>query len=115
MSGRKGYTFQQDRTRFHTGENELVYLEATFHKLLPPNYWPPSCPDINPPGLWYLVYAKNNVYSVKIQNMIHLKRRIRKCWKEIPQETVDKTIYRFCTRVQKLIAVEGRRFEYLLK
>ena len=58
MSGRKGYTFQQDRTRFHTGKNVLAYLEATIHKLLPPNYWPPSCPDINPPGLWYLVYAK---------------------------------------------------------
>ena len=58
MSGRKGYIFQQDRTRLHTGENVLAYLEATIHKLLPPNYWPPSCPDINLPGLWYLFYAK---------------------------------------------------------
>ena len=58
MSGRKGYILQQDRTRFHTGENVLAYVEATMHKLVPPNYWPASCPDIYPPGLWYFVYAK---------------------------------------------------------
>ena len=66
MSGRKGYTFQQDRTGFHTWENVIAYLEASIHKLLPPNYWPPSCPDINPLdcGIWFML--RKNMYSVKI-------------------------------------------------
>ena len=41
--------------------------------------------------------------------MDQLKQRILKCWDEIPQETVDRTIDGFRKRVKKMIEVEGRQ------
>ena len=115
MSGRKGYIFQQDGATSHTAKSVIDYLEKAVPELLPPDYWPPSSPDLNPLdyGIWSVL--KNNVYSVKIQSMGHLKRRIRECWKEIPQETINKTIDRFRARVSTMVAAKGRRFEHLMK
>ena len=115
LSGRKGYIFQQDGATSHTATMVIEYLEKKVPELLPPDFWPPSSPDLNPLdyGLWSIL--KKDVYSVKIHSMDQLKQRILKCWDEIPQETVDRTIDGFRKRVKKMIEVEGRRFEHLLK
>ena len=116
MSGRKGYTFQQESTRFHTTKMVLTYLAATIHKLRPPNYQSPSWPDITPPGLWYLVYAKKeHVQRENFKTQTISNGRSVNGSTEIPQETVDKTIYRFCARFHQMIPVEGRWFQHLLK
>ena len=115
LSGRKGYIFQQDGATSHTATMVIEYLKKKVPELLPPDFWPPSSPDLNPLdyGLWSIL--KKDVYSVKIHSMAQLKQRIVKCWDEIPQETVNRTIDGFRKRVKKMIEVEGRRFEHLLK
>ena len=42
----------------------IEYLEKKVPELLPPDFWPPSSPDLNPVdyGLWSIL--KKNVYSV---------------------------------------------------
>lgn len=115
LGGRKGYSFQQDGATSHTAEMVVEYLETAVPDFIEPSYWPPSSPDLNPLdyGIWSIL--KKNVYSVKIKSLAHLKKRIRKCWKELPQETVNRTIDRFRSRVRKMLSVDGSRFEHLMK
>ena len=93
----------------------LIILRRKSRNFSPPDYRPPSSPDLNPLdyGLWSIL--KQKVYSQKIHDMEHLKRRIRACWKEIPQDSINKTIDRFRARVRKMIEMEGNRFEHLMK
>ena len=115
LAERNGYIFQQDGATSHTAKSVIDYLETEVPEFLPPDYWPPSSPDLNPLdyGLWSIL--KQKVYSQKIHDMEHLKRRIRACWKEIPQDLINKTIDRFRARVRKMIEMEGNRFEHLMK
>ena len=114
LAGRKKYVFQQDGATSHTAASVIEFLETAVPEFLPPDFWPPSSPDLNPLdyGIWSIL--KKNVYSVKIRDMAHLKRRIRKCWKEIPQDMINRTIDRFRSRVSKMIEVGGKRFEHLM-
>ena len=43
-----------------------------------------------------------------------LRARISQCWRDFPQEIIDKTIDAFHTRVQKVIEVNGRHIEIFL-
>ena len=115
LCGRKGFIFQQDGATSHTAKMVVDYLETAVPDFIQPSYWPPSSPDLNPLdyGIWSIL--KKDVYSVKIQNMAHLKRRIRKCWNDLPHETINRTIDRFRARVRKMISVDGNRFEHLIK
>ena len=65
LSGRKGYIFQQDGATSHTATMVIDYLEIKVPELLPPDFWPPSSPDLNPLdyGLWSIL--KKNVTSLK--------------------------------------------------
>ena len=58
---------------------------------------------------------KQKVYRKKTNNVDELKERIQECWKEIDQDLIDKTIDRFRMRVRKMLEVEGKRFEHILK
>ncbi len=93
----------------------IAYLEKSVPESIPADYWPPSSPDLN--SLDYGIWSelKRKVYSVKINDKEQLQRRIRKFWKEIPQELINKIIDRFRSRVSKMLSVDGRCFEYLLK
>ena len=109
------YIFQQDGATAHTATDTIEYLQKKVPQLIPPDFWPPSSPDLNPLdyGIWSVL--KQKVYRKKTNNVDELKERIQECWKEIDQDLIDKTIDRFCMRVQKMLEVEGRRFEHLLK
>ena len=115
LGGHKGFIFQQDGETSHTAKMVVDYLKTAVPHFIQPSYWPPSSPDLNPLdyGLWSIL--KKDVYSVKIKSMDHLKRRIQKCWKDLPQETINRTIDWFRETVSKMISVNGNRFEHLLK
>ena len=84
-------------------------------QLLPPDHWPPSSPDLNPLdyGMWSVL--KQKVYREKNHTLEQLKRRIKTCWEEINQDTIDSTIDRFRMRVHKMLEAKGKRFEHPLK
>ena len=115
LGGRKGFIFQQDGATSHTAKMVVTFLENAVPDFIQPSFWPPSSPDLNPLdyGIWSVL--KENVYRVKITSMEQLKRRIVKCWDDLPQEMIDRTIDRFRERVSPMISVGGKRFEYLFR
>ena len=115
IAGRRDFIFQQDGATAHTAKKVLDYLEQAVPDFLPPDHWPPSSPDLNPLdyGVWSIL--KQKVYREKITDIDHLKRRIRAGWKEITQDQIGNTINVFRKRVRKMLEVDGKRFEHLLK
>ena len=109
------YIFQQDGATSHTAVPTVEYLKKKMPQLVPPDFWPPSSPDLNPLdyGIWSVL--KQKVYRHHTDNMDELKQRIRSCWKEIDQELINSTIDQFRMPVKNMLAAEGKRFEPLIK
>ena len=49
------------------------------------------------------------VCAIKIADVVQLKHHIIDCWKEIPQEEINKAIDVFRRRLQKVIKVNGEQ------
>ena len=60
ISNGKPYIFQQDGATAHTAEKNIEYLTESMPQLIPPDYWPPSSPDLNPLDyvLWSVLKQK---------------------------------------------------------
>ena len=109
------YIFQQDGATSHTAVPTVEYLKKKVQPFVPPDFWPLSSPDLIPIdyGIWSVL--KQKVYRHHTDNMDELKQRIRSCWKEIDQELINSTIDQFQRRVRKMLPIEGKRFEHLIK
>ena len=64
----------------------------------------------------YSVWASlEQVFCTKIRNLEHLEEELNEAWKSIEQSEIDNIIQTFRKRVNACIAIDGGRFEYLLK
>ncbi|GBM16995.1 hypothetical protein AVEN_67192-1 [Araneus ventricosus] len=76
----EGVIFQQDGAPPHYGNIVPEFLDTTF----PQRWigrgavmaWPPPSPDITPLNFYLWGYAKQHVYSERINDINHLKQRI---------------------------------------
>ena len=76
-----GVLFQQDAATPHYANMVGAFLDTTF----PQGWigrggfkaWPPRSPDITPLDFFFWGYVKQCVYSVRINDIDHLKERIR--------------------------------------
>ena len=77
----EGVIFQQDGAPPHYANIVREFLDTTF----PQRWigrggfkaWPPRSPDITPLDFFFWGYVKQCVYSVRINDIDHLKERIR--------------------------------------
>ena len=101
------YIFQQDGARCHTSASTLSYLDQSVREYLAPEDWPPNSCDLNP--LDYFIWSRleSAVYRVKITSIEQLKKRVRKCWRELDQREVDRAIDGFRKRLKAVVAENG--------
>ena len=99
------YVFMQDGARSHIAKLTVEYLNSHVPEFMKPDSQLPSSP------MGYHVWSqlKSMVYAIKITDAVHLKQRIIDCWKEIPQEEINKAIDAFRRRLRKVIKVNGER------
>ena len=64
----------------------------------------------------HVFVVKLKVWSagVRATTLEGLRARISQCWRDFPQEIIDKTIDAFRTRVRKVIEVNGGHIERFL-
>ena len=64
----------------------------------------------------HVFLVKLEVWSdgVRATTLEGLRARISQCWRDFPQEIIDKTIDAFRTRVRKVIEVNGGHIERFL-
>lgn len=113
MYGRH-YIFQQDGATSHTSAVSTEYLARNVPDFLHPEEWPPYSPDLNPVDYFIWGALQEKVYQVDIEDLDHLKRRIRYCWRHFSQRSIVRAINTFLPRLEKTIEMQGGHIEPFL-
>jgi len=69
---------------------ELLTMETP--EFIPPTFWPPNSPDLNPVDykVWSIMQEK--VYKKRITDIDELRARILTAWDEMDQRIIDAAI-----------------------
>ena len=106
----KDYVFMQDGARSHTAKSMVEYLNGHAPGFIKPDSWPPNSPDMNPMDYYVYLRLDRMVYAIKT-TVVQLKQRMIDCWKEIPQEEINKAIDPPPRRLPKVVKVNGEQIE----
>ena len=91
----KDYVFMQDCSRSHAAKSMVEYLNSHVSEFIKLDSWPPNNLNLSP--IDYDVWSRleSMVNAIKITDVVQLKQHIIDCWKEIPQEEINKAIDAF--------------------
>ena len=86
------------------GKNQL--------RLPGPTNWPANSPDLDPVDYCIQGILEQNIYrGRKITDLGTLKDAIIEEWNKIPQETIDRCIDVYRSRLRQVVKNEGRHIE----
>ena len=99
---RRKLIFMQDGARCHTAASTMAVLEAAKVEVL--QDFPPRSPDLNPiENMWSLVdRLVIDFYEGD------LRAAVKKAWDSIPTQTVNNLVLSYKSRLQKVVALEGK-------
>ena len=113
------WTFQQDGAPGHKAHETQEFLRQNCPDVItvdphwrnPIGEWPPNSPDLNP-----LDYAVWSILEEKACQKPHpsvesLKKALKKAWKEITLETLEKIVDNFPKRLKACVDANGGYFE----
>lgn len=105
------YVFQQDGAPAHTARSTQRFLEENMASYWPPTVWPPYSPDLNP-----LDYSIWGVLQTKVQATAHddvkaLKQSIRRQWRAMSADYIQRTCAAFRHRLERVTAANGAYIE----
>ena len=103
----------QDGAKSDTAKSTVEYLNSHVTEFTKPDLWPPNSPKLNPMDYYVWSRLESMVYTSKVTDVVQLKERIIDCWKENPQEEINKAIDAFRTRLLKVIKMNGEHTEQL--
>lgn len=99
----EGVTLQEDNDPKHTSKKAREWKGSNNIEVLP---WPACSPDLNPiENLWKLL--KFNVAAKKPQNLLALKRTIKKEWENLSSDLGERLVSSMSRRIQQVIKAEG--------
>ena len=111
ITSRGSARFQQDGATPQTANITQDLVQEVFgdNKVWLKDDWPGSSPDLNMiETLWAIL--KDAVYQdPQARTLDELRRRVRREWKRIPQDLLQKLAESFKKRVEGVIASEGRK------
>jgi transposase len=104
--------FQQDGAPAHTAKKTQEWFEMVFSdKFIRKNEWPPSSPDLTPPDYSIWDILERDACSVPHKSVESLISALHRAWERLDQETINRAVAQFPTRLQACIDAEGGHFE----
>ena len=87
------------------------FISVDVHWRNPIGEWPPNSPDLNPLdySIWSILEEK--ACQKPHPNVESLKRALKKAWKEISLETLEKIVDNFPKRLKACVDANGGHFE----
>ncbi|KAJ3424695.1 transposable element-related [Anaeramoeba flamelloides] len=97
------WIFQQDGARPHTSTITMSYLRYRCNVLHP---WPPNSPDLNP--IENLLAIMDKRFSIdRPKNKKEFTKKLKKIWKEVTDELMEKLVSNMTKRLDLVIQREG--------
>ena len=108
---RGNYVFQQDGARPHTANKTREWLKANFADFWDKDLWPPNSPDLNP--LDYGIWGEMDrvACATPHSSVQTLTASIKKAWKDLSPNYVEKTCAAFRRRLEAVIEADGGHIE----
>jgi inhibitor of nuclear factor kappa-B kinase subunit alpha len=110
------FIFQQDGAPAHTSHLAQDWLGQHTPDFIKKDDWPPNSPDLNPLDyhVWGAMLEQYQAHTPKPKNKAELKTVIQAIWDDFPQESIDRAILSFRSRLLACTKAEGGHFEHLL-
>ena len=75
-----------------SGSRNCTLLKVETPDFIPPNFWPPNSPDLNPVDYKIWGMQEKRVYKTSIKDVDELRRRIAEEWDKLDQCIVNKAV-----------------------
>ena len=111
-----GFIFQQDDAAAHTSHLAQGWLGQHTPDFIKKVDWPPNSPDLNDLDfhVWEDMLEGTRPTHPIPKNKAELKTVLQAIWDDLPQESIDRTILSFRSRLLACTKAEGSHFEHLL-
>lgn len=108
------YIFQQDSAPAHRALETVNFLRRETPAFIPPSFWPPYSPDLNPVDYKIWSVLQDRVYRTRILNVEHLKQRLVEEWAQFDQKIIDGAVKQWRQRLRACVRAEGGHFEHAI-
>jgi transposase len=98
----------------HRAFETVNFLRRETPALIPPAFWPPNSPDLNPVDYKIWSVLQDRVYRTRILNVEHLKQRLVEEWAQFDQKIIDGAVKQWRQRLRACVRAEGGHFEHAI-
>ena len=104
------YLFHQDSAPSHTSNATQEFMRSRM-RFIPKEKWLPKSPDAAPMDYFVWGYLKSILSRSKPKDMAGLKRALKKAWKDLPLELINKALQSWPKRVYQIYKSKGKNIE----
>lgn len=105
------WILHQDSAPSHASKKTIQFLRSNNIKFITKEEWIPKSPDAAPMDYHVWGYLKRQLWKYKIKDTAGLKRALKREWKNIPQEQINKALEDWPRRVLNIYKNKGRHIE----
>ena len=105
------FTLHQDSAPSHRSKMTLEFLKSSKINFITPEEWIPKSPDAAPMDYFVWGFLKNRLRKKNIKDTADLKRQLKREWKSLPQELIDRALESWPKRVYKIYQAKGNHIE----
>ena len=104
------FVFHQDSAPSHVSKTTTEFMNMNM-SYIKKEEWLPKSPDAAPMDFCIWGYLKQKLRYKKVKDMAGLKNALKKVWKELPQEVINKALQSWPKRVYKIYKNKGKQIE----
>lgn len=111
LFGNHPWLFTQDGAAPHTSNLTQQWLQTNGVPFLDKHGWPPRSPDCNPLDFTVWNWLETKACATPAPSVAALKFRLKKAWREMPQDVLLNACRAMPKRVKAMLAKKGDHFE----
>jgi [histone H3]-lysine36 N-dimethyltransferase SETMAR len=104
------YVFHQDSAPSHASKATREYMDQHMN-YISPEEWTPNSPDLAPMDYFVWGWMKSQIKNRKPTTLDGLKRALKRCWEDLPQELINKALQSWPRRLRMGNKSKGSHIE----
>ena len=107
---RGDFLFHQDSATWHTSKATIEWMTKNM-KFISKDKWIPKSCDAAPMDYAIWGWLKRSLWGSKVRDMAGLKKALKRAWKRLPQELINKSLQAWPKRIYKIYKNKGKHIE----